>query len=167
MYHTTSYTHKHARARSSLCLPRSSFCQRYSAPQSPISVIIFRPFERSRTASISARSVSERRNLNTFRLSSGCSETPRRVPFGESEWRSPHGFRIKAKGEKKKKKKKVRRRSKQKQAINDLRLETKRDQNGLTYRQARRQRTGGRVPIARLYSRCSRRRGGRRLCVIR
>ena len=61
--------------------PRSFFCQRYSAPQSPINVIIFRPFDRSRTASISARSESERRNRNTFRLSSGCSETPRRVPF--------------------------------------------------------------------------------------
>ena len=58
-----------------------STIQRYSAPQSPISVIIFRPFERSRTASISARSASESRNLNTLRLSSGCSETPRRVPF--------------------------------------------------------------------------------------
>ena len=57
--------------------------QRYSAPQSPINVIIFRPFDRSRTASISARSVSERRKRNTFRLSSGCSETPRRVPFFE------------------------------------------------------------------------------------
>ncbi len=56
-------------------------CQRYSAPQSPINVIIFRPFDRSRTASISARSASERRNRNTFRLSSGCSETPRRVPW--------------------------------------------------------------------------------------
>lgn len=44
-------------------------------------MIIFRPFERSRTASISARSASERRNLNTLRLSSGCSDTPRRVPF--------------------------------------------------------------------------------------
>lgn len=57
-----------------------SFCQRYSAPQSPINVIILRPFDRWRTASISARSESERRNRNTFRLSSGCSETPRRVP---------------------------------------------------------------------------------------
>jgi len=55
--------------------------QRYSAPQSPIREIIFLPFERSRMSSISARSASERRNLNTFMLSSGCSETPRRVPF--------------------------------------------------------------------------------------
>jgi hypothetical protein len=62
--------------------PPPLLVQRYSAPQSPISVIIFRPFERSSTASISARSASESRNLNTLRLSSGCSETPRRVPLG-------------------------------------------------------------------------------------
>lgn len=95
---TTSYPHTQTRARARtndvrarvplpqappifLLSPVCLVCQRYSAPQSPISVIIFRPFERWRTASISARSVSERRNLNTFRLSSGCSETPRRVPF--------------------------------------------------------------------------------------
>jgi len=64
--------------------------QRYSAPQSPINVIIFRPFERSRTASMSARSASDRWNLNTFRLSSGCSETPRRVPLN-SNIASPGG----------------------------------------------------------------------------
>lgn len=64
--------------------------QRYSAPQSPITVIILWPFERSNTASISAISFSESRMRKTFRLSSGCSDIPNREPIHDVRFR--HGL---------------------------------------------------------------------------
>jgi hypothetical protein len=126
-------SHKHS--------PPQIPCQRYSAPQSPIRVIIFRPFERSRTASISVRSASERRNLNAFRLSSGCSETPRRVPFRKDRskiW--------------------CRKRFGEMSQIG---------RTNWTHRRERHRRMGGPVPIEPLYWRCSPRHGGRRFAVTR
>jgi hypothetical protein len=55
-------------------------CQRYSAPQSPIVVIIWLPLDLSRTSLISLLSFSLNLKPKTRSLSSVCSETPKRAP---------------------------------------------------------------------------------------
>jgi hypothetical protein len=56
---------------------------RYSAPQSPIVAIISLLFVFFSTASIASLSASVKRKPKAFWLSSGCSETPNRVPEHE------------------------------------------------------------------------------------
>ena len=133
--------------------PPTPFCQRYSAPQSPINVIILRPFERSRTTSISARSASESLNLNTLRLSSGCSETPRRVPFGRVPVSQATTTKQASRNEERK-------RGGPKKGGRDARREKR------THRRGQRQRTSDPVPTGRRRLRWSHRRGGRRFSVI-
>ena len=144
-------------------------------------MIIFRPFERSRTASISARSASERRNLNTLRLSSGCSDTPRRVPFwvwkgGGSSQPSQAKSLIDSRNEVDGKKKGKGREGWDKKGERRSGVGLKRrivdcgERGGgvrLTHRRGQRQRKSGLEPTERPRSRWSPRRVGRRFSVIR